>query len=224
MKRFFFSALFFLSIVAIVSAQDKKVEFGIMAGYGHTMPRTKVDRNVVAPAIDEANLNGFHVGPIVKFNFNEQIGFQTGLLYNYFGGMNIDMSQRALKKSTGTWNQQRTKLSCFDMPLRIVYSLSLADEFSVMLFGGPNLNYSISKSTTTEHFVDRKLSRLDVGGNIYKTINYNALDLQLGAGLGIQWMGVSIRAGYDWGVLNRTTFEGVKLRSNDIKVSLAYTF
>ena len=210
-----------------VQAQDKKVEFGLMAGYGHTMPRVKDSRSdidkQVPHNINQDNLNGFHAGPVVKFNLSEQMGFQTGLLYNYFGGtLN---NEEALKKATGTWKQYKTVYSAIDLPLRLVYSMTLAEELNVFLFAGPNLNYSLSKTTSTEYYVANDFSRADQESNIYESSgNFNALDLQMGAGLGVKYYGISIRAGYDWGILNRTTLDDLALRSNDIKVSLAYTF
>lgn len=210
-----------------MQAQDKKVEFGLMAGYGHTMPRVKDSRSDAVKLshphnINQDNQNGFHVGPIVKFNFSEQMGFQTGLLYNYFGGTRNN--EEALKKATGTWKQHKTVYSGIDLPLRLVYSMTLAEELNVFLFAGPNLNYSLSKTTSTEYYVSNKFNREEKGTNIYDTTDFSALDLQMGAGLGIKYYGISIRAGYDWGILNRTTLDDLTLRSNDIKVSLAYTF
>lgn len=211
-----------------LSAQDKKVEFGVLAGFGHTMPkvkdsRTAAEKQALPLDINQDNLNGFHVGPIVKFNFSEQVGFQTGALFNYFSGMRNN--ELALKNTIGTWKQYRTVYSAIDVPLRVVYSMTLADDFSVFLFAGPNLNYSLNKVTSTEFYVSNKLSREEKGLNIYEApSNFSALDLQMGAGIGVKYFGVSIRAGYDWGILNRTTYENVTLRSNDIKVSLGYTF
>ncbi len=226
--RLFFTLLLISTLVANSLAQDKKVEFGIMAGYGHTIPRVKDSRSdevkqTTRLNINQDNLNGFHVGPILKFNFSEQMGFQTGLLFNYFSGMRND--ELALKEATGTWKQSKTVYSALDLPLRVVYSMTLAEEFSVFLFGGPNLNYSLNKTTSIEYYVSNNFSREEKGPNIYDTPSeFSALDLQMGAGLGIKYYGVSIRAGYDWGILNRTTIDDVSLRSNDIKVSLAYTF
>lgn len=205
-------------------AQDKKVEFGLMGGYGYTIPRLKDSRSdkTTPHNINQDNLNGFHVGPILKFNFSEQMGFQTGLLYNYFGGTRNN--ELALKEATGTWKQYKTVYSAIDLPLRLVYSMTLAEELSVFLFGGPNLNYSLNKTTSTEYYVSNKFNREDKGPNIYDKTDFSALDLQMGAGLGVKYYGISLRAGYDWGILNRTTMDDITLRSNDIKVSLAYTF
>lgn len=206
-------------------AQDKKIEFGIMAGYGHTMPKLKDGRTVKIPAINENNLNGFHVGPMLKFNASQQIGFQTGVLYNHFGGLYIDRSQLALKKLDGTWKQTRTSLDAIDVPLRLVYNLSLADELSAFIFAGPNLNYALTKTTSVEQYVTNKLTTNVKSENIYKEpTNFSVLDLQMGAGLGVKFNGLSLRASYDWGILNRTILDDATLRSNDIKVSLGYSF
>lgn len=206
-------------------AQDKKVEFGIMAGYGYTMPKLKDSRSIKNPAINSSNLNGFHAGPVLKFNFSEQVGIQTGLLFNYFSGVDL-LSSSALKK-TGVWNQNRIKLTAFDLPLKIMYSMPLADEFYLQIFAGPNFNYSINKVTDYEAYSDNKLNvnLSKKGTNIYQApSDFNSLDFQMGAGIGVQFMGLFLRGGYDWGILNRTTLDNAKLRSNDLKVSVGYTF
>lgn len=206
-------------------AQDKKVEFGIMAGYGYTMPKLKDSRSIKNPDINSSNLNGFHAGPVLKFNFSEQVGIQTGLLFNYFSGVNIESSQLKLKNTMGIWRQDRSKLTAFDLPLRFMYSFPLADELNLLVFAGPNLNYAVSKVTQTENFVNNKLTTKTEGTNIYQApSDFNSLDFQMGAGIGVQFMGLFLRGGYDWGILNRTTLTDAKLRSNDLKVSLGYTF
>lgn len=223
-NRFVAVAILLTLLGFSANAQDKKVEFGLSGGYGYTMPKLKDTRATKIPAIDQSSMNGFHFGPIVKFNMSEVMSFQTGLLFNHFSGVNINSSQMALKK-LGTWYQERTKLMAFDMPLRVMYSIPLADEFNVFLFAGPNLNYAVNKISITENYAQNKLIKESDGKNIYESSgNFNALDLQMGAGAGLQFMGLSLRAGYDWGILNRTTYTDASLRANDLKVSLAYTF
>lgn len=222
LKRKIFLVLFAVLSFTAVQAQDKKVEFGLSAGYGYTMPRVKTENNV-SNGINTDNLSGFHVGPLLKFNVDEQFSFQTGLLFNYFSGIKLN-SSLAMKK-LGTWDQTRTKLMAFDLPFRVMYSAALAEDFYFFVFAGPNLNYSLNKISTKETYVDKKLFSTIPGVNIYeKPTTYKAFDLQLGAGLGVQWMGVSLRGSYDWGLLNRTTIEKMTLRSNDLKVTLGYTF
>ena len=218
--------VFLISLIGLSAhAQDKKVEFGIAAGYGYTMPRLKDSRSIKVPTINSLNFNGFHVGPMLKLNINENFAIQTGALYNRFGGVSISTAQKTLKDKFGTWKQENNSLSALDIPLRVRYSASLADELSFFVFGGPNINYALSKVNSQESYVDKKLTTKVAGENIYKSgTDYNALDLQLGVGLGIQWTKISLSGSYDWGVLNRTNFENASLRSNDIKLSLSYTF
>lgn len=222
-KRKILLVLFAVFTLTAVQAQDKKVEFGLSAGYGHTMPRVKYSDKNSNSSINTDNLSGFHVGPNLKFNVDEQFSFQTGLLFNYFSGVKLN-SSLAMKR-LGTWNQTTTKLVAFDLPFRLMYSAALAEDFYFFVFAGPNLNYAYNKTSTKETYVDKKLRSSTPGNNIYaKPSDYKAFDLQLGAGLGVQWMGVSLRGSYNWGLLNRTIIENATLRSNDLKVTLGYTF
>ncbi len=219
--RNIFLILFALFAFSAVQAQDKKVEFGFAGGYSYTMPRV----NPLEATINTNNLSGVHVGPTLKFNIEEQFGLQTGVFFNYFSTVSIDRAQQAMKKATGIWSQNKTNLMSFDIPFRFMYSAPLAEDFYFFIFAGPNLNYSINKITTEEIYVDKKLRTSITGVNIYqKPSSFKPFDLQLGAGLGVQWLRVSLRGSFDWGILNRTIIENTTLRSNDIKVSLGYSF
>lgn|GEM_PF-592152 len=218
-------ALFAAAMLCFPSfSQEKKITFGLMGGYGYTMPKLKDSRTIKNPSINGNSLNGFHFGPVVTFNFNQNSAFQTGLIYNFFTGTSIDKSQLALKKSLGNWYQYKTTLSAFDLPLRYVYSFPLAENLSVFVFAGPNLNYALYKSTPKQIYVNNKLDVEENKENIYTTSNYNRFDIQIGGGGGIQWQGVFVKANYDWGLLNRSNIVNASLHANDFKVSLGYNF
>lgn len=227
--KWMLSAMAIAVFSTTLQAQEKKVEWGISAGYGYTMPRAKDARSAAQKqnstlSLNTDNLNGFHVGPIVTINASEYIGFQTGVLFNHFEARSIDKSQQALKSTTGTWFQRKTEMQAFDLPVRLMYYIPMAEDLTVFVSGGPNINYALRKVTNTQYYVEHKLGKTDTGANSYESGHFKALDLQLGIGLGIRFHGLSVRGGYDWGILNRVTDENVTHRANDLKVSLAYTF
>lgn len=214
-KHTIFALLLLLISIGSI-AQERKIEFGLAAGYGTNVPKIK--------GTNSPNLKGYHAGILLSYNINESIGIQTGTLYNHFGGVNIDFSQQTLKKSLGVWNQKRTTYTALDIPIKVVYSYMLAEDFYLQISGGPNLNYALEKKTNIEKYVENKLSNEEKGTDIYQTADYNRLDLQLGVGIGIQWMGIGIRGSYDWGVLNRTQLISETYRANDLKITLSYKF
>ena len=94
----------------------------------------------------------------------------------------------------------------------------------MFFFAGPNFNYALKKVTNTENYADNKLHSKTDKPNIYDSEDYNPFDVQLGAGMGIQFKMVSLRLGYNWGLLNRTNIDKVTFKENDIKISLGVTF
>ncbi len=215
MKKFIVAFLVILSLFPAVQAQDKKVNFGLQAGYSYNMPKE------TTAAI---NLNGFHAGPIISYNINETLGIQTGLLYNYFSKKSVLDSESI--KATGTWRQNNTNAQYLDLPLRFQYSISLADDFYIRLLAGPNFNYGLKKQFFFERYADNKLIsgypelKIDYYNN---NPNYSRFDLQFGIGVAVQYYGFSIRAGYDWGLLDRDKTTN-SFKANDIKLGIAYTF
>lgn len=214
MKRKILTALLALTLVFTISAQDKKVNFGLQAGYSYNMPKE------TTAAI---NLNGFHVGPIISYNINETLGIQTGLLYNYFTNKRVLDSESI--KATGTWRQNNTKAQYIDLPLRFQYSISLADDFYIRLLAGPNFNYGLNKQFFFERYAENKLQSgyPQLMLDYYKSANYSRFDLQFGIGVAVQYYSFSIRAGYDWGLLDRDKTTN-SFKANDIKLGIAYTF
>lgn len=51
-------------------------------------------------------------------------------------------------------------------------------------------------------------------------------DIELGAGIGVQFYGMSLELGYDWGLLNLQKYErkNFSTRRNQINVTLGYAF
>ncbi len=199
-----------------VLGQEKKIEIAVAGGYSINAPKIK-DKNT-------NNLKGYHVGALLSYNFNELVGIQTGALYNYGSGVSIGKGQLNLKRSIGTWKQTKTVFSAIDIPLKVVYSYMLAEEFYLQLFAGPNFNIGLNKQDNIEHYYKNDKRKTDEGVNIYTTDDYSNFDVQLGAGIGVQWLGFGLRGGLDFGLLNRNKIKDASYKANDIKITLSYKF
>ncbi|VBB48034.1 hypothetical protein TRIP_D440052 [uncultured Paludibacter sp.] len=215
MKKIFILSFLIIFCFFVGYAQDKKVEFGIQSGYSYNMPKG-TDANAVT-----GSLNGIHVGPIMNFKIDEMFGIQTGLLYNYFNSIN------KYNVVLNNWSQSNTTAHYFDLPLRLQYTVPLADDFYVHVLAGPNFNYGINKHMNIERVVNKKVvdDLTEKGENIYANKNeYSPLDLQFGIGVAVQYYHFSVRAGYDWGLTDRNTTSSTSFKANDIKLGIAYTF
>ena len=216
MKTYRFILITFVTILGFSTFAQKKVELGLQGGYSYAMPKTTASQLA-------GNLNGFHFGPVVKYNINEKIGILSGVLYNY----NNSIITKNTVGTSGTWKQTRVIGQCIDIPLHAVYSVPLADDFYVQIGAGPNFNYALSKYQQKENYVDSKIvDRLTVREtSIYASpSDFKPFDTQIGLSLGIQYTGISIRAGYDWGVMDRDKTTDGTNRENNIKISVGYTF
>ncbi|MGC3977076.1 MAG: porin family protein [Paludibacteraceae bacterium] len=215
MKKIILSTLLAVCVALMGFAQDKKTEFGVQGGYSYNMPKG-TDYDAVT-----GNSNGFHVGPVVNFNINEALAFHTGLLYNYF------KSTQKIIIVLNNWTQYKTYTHQLDMPLRLQYSIPLADDLQVRLLAGPSLDFALNKYVNKEIVVDKKVVEklTEKGDNLYSDHNtYSPLDLQFGIGVALHYYHFSVMAGYDWGLLDRNISTSYKFRANDIKLSIAYTF
>jgi len=208
--------LFLFTVLTFSSYAQKKVDFGVQAGYSYAMPKVKSSQL-------GGNLNGIHFGPTLKYNINEKVGIQTGLLYNY----NNTIISKITVGDSKTWQQTRILGHSLDVPLRAIYSISLADDFYILLGAGPNFNYALSKYNQKENYVNGKIvDDLTLHNtNIYASpSDFNPFDVQMSASVGIQYMKISLQASYAWGIMDRDKTVNGTNRENNIKVSLGYSF
>ena len=200
MKTIKLSLVAFATLVTIGAS----AQVGIQAGYSSESQKT-TGTFMGLTASSTTTLNGFHVGPVIDMNIQGPVGFQTGLLYNYL---------------TATDNNNKKIVAHeIDLPVRLTVAFPLTGALSVFAFGGPNVNYAISQKT-------------DGGDNIYSLTNplnndkkiLSPFDFQLGVGGGLKWNKLTLRAGYDWGMFNKTSVDVATFKSNVLKAGIAYTF
>lgn len=153
------------------------------------------------------SLKGFHVGPTYEMSIQGPISLQYGLLYNYLtGSKNVLLVEGKETKHT------------LDIPFRLAATFPLSGELKAFVFGGANFNVGISDKIND---VDVYSQEITLFGTTYKASRF---DLQLGAGGGIQYNNFGVKAGYDWGMLDRSGNIGLGTKANDLKVSLFYNF
>lgn len=201
----------FIAAFGLVTFAQKKVEFGVQGGYSYNIPKPlQLNFN--------SNMSGFHFGPLLKYNINEKVGIQSGMMFNYF--------QNSIKSTVvlNNWYNNKTIAYNIDLPIRAEYKYPLADDFYLLLFAGPNFNYAINRNVKKETVVNKKVILTTPEPNIYDSGDYSPFDAQLGFGLGLRYMGVSVRGSYDIGLLDQNKAADVKLRSNDMKLTFSYSF
>lgn len=194
-----------VALAAVLSISFASAQMGIQAGFSRS---TDVNRDV--------SLNGFHVGPVYNLTIQGPVSLQYGLLYNYLTDT----------YKVGTVDV-KTTAHRLDLPVRVAASFPLSNGISAFLFAGPNFNFGLSENDT---YTGTITGYQTSGENIYKAEMsdgsklYSPFDLQLGVGGGLQYNNVSLRVGYDWGMLDRDNSDNGIWKNNDLKVGLAVNF
>ena len=201
-----------LSLVALatVFTLGASAQVGIQAGYSSSKV---VDSDVT--------LNGFHVGPTAEMTIQGPISLQYALLYNY-------LTKTSEASLLGQSIKSTTIAHKLDLPVRLAASFPMSNGLGLFIFGGPNFNYALSQktNTTTSGLVEATVE----GDNMYNDEmtdgkkRYSPFDLQLGVGAGIKYKTISLKASYDWGMIDRDNTDNGVWKNNDLKVSLGYNF
>jgi len=153
----------------------------------------------------ETYFDAIRLGAIYTYNWQYNLGFQTGLL------MNTGYSHKIQRYSmSGDSILYRTWDFALELPLRAVYKLKLFGDVSIFGFAGPNIQVGLVQNQRTEANLSAALTQL-TGISSGTTDLYTAgaaangirrFNLQLGAGGGVQWKEYSVKSGYDWGLNN----------------------
>jgi len=200
---------FSLVILATLVTFGASAQIGIQAGYSNE----RININSSGISVKMATLNGFHVGPVAEMKVQGPISLQYGLLYNFLTGKpNPD-----LFGDIPDLSDLKFTFHSLDLPVRIAGTFPISKGISAVVFGGPNFNFGlVAKESSGGETVD--LYSEDGG--------FKRFDLQLGLGAGLKFNALSLRASYDFGLLNKMkNLDGDgSVKANDLKISLAYFF
>ncbi len=205
MKYRYFLLAFFSAILISMQAQTQKKDtvqsvnsgpvFRAEAGYGQNFRYG--DYNVTSP---------YHVirgGVNVEFPLKRGFGVETGLRYSFAFG---DREQLYAHSDTAFFNYSGHFL---DIPARLTYTLPIFWGMKLFAYAGPDFNIGLAQSEDVK-FTPSVLDpaptnplNYPVSGsyNLYKN-DLRRINIQLGAGGGLQWKNYRVRSGYDWGMNN----------------------
>lgn len=200
-----------VAILVTVGAATANAQLGVEAGYAGTKGYTKYDGDKTTGD----NVNGFFVG--VNYDMNIQGGF--GLHYGLLYAMSLDKTENEIlgvKYSTSSTGHY------VNIPFRITYAFPISDSFKVFAYAGPRFDIGLAgKSKAT-------IAGVEASTPWYKDEldDMARFDLKLGAGAGVQFGNIVLKAGYDWGMLNnfKDLPDKTSAKSNQFTVSLGYKF
>lgn len=203
--------LFYLIILGTITANAQKIT--LEGGYFN--PKR------VGPTTSETYFDAIRVGATVEYDLKYNIGIQSGLLYNI--GYSNKMQRYAVSGDSVVYN---TWSHALEIPVRIVYNLPLFKDFKIFGFAGPNVQIGLIQNQKIDIGLSDELvnmTGLQSGKyDLYGDKIINRINLQLGAGGGVQWRKYSVKAGYDWGLNNLDRTKADKVKQGNWYVTLGY--
>jgi len=203
--------LFYLIILGIITANAQKIT--LEGGYFN--PKR------VGPITSETYFDAIRLGATVEYDLKYNLGIQSGLLYNI--GYSNKMQRYAVSGDSVTYN---TWSHALEIPVRVVYNLPLFKDFKIFGFAGPNIQIGLIQNQKVDVGLSDELvnmTGLQSGDfELYGDKKINRINLQLGAGGGVQWRKYSVKAGYDWGLNNLDRTKADKVKQGNWYVTLGY--
>lgn len=175
----------------------------------------------IGPSTGETYFDAIRIGALAEYDLKYNFGIQSGLLYNI--GYSNKTQRYAVSGDSVVYN---TWSHALEIPVRVVYNLPLFKDFKVFGFAGPNIQIGLIQNQKVDVGLSNELVNMTglQSGNyeLYGDKKLNRINLQLGAGGGVQWRKYSVKAGYDWGLNNLDRTKSDKVRQGNWYVTLGY--
>ena len=160
-------------------------------------------------------LNGAYIGADYTIDMGQGLGLVAGLK----GSFLTYTHTTTLLGVSGTTNLKEFYLG---VPVQCNYSYVLSNDLKLFAYAGPTFNIGLSsKSKFTQTVTDD----VTITDNYGDGSDYGKFNILLGAGVGVDVMNtIRIKAGYDIGLLNRSTADNTKVGDAQWFVGVAYLF
>lgn len=186
-----------LTLIALAAAVTAFAQIpsglSIGAGYGST---TKIMKMKEMKIDEKEKLDAFFAG--AEYNFaigNSGLGVAPGIYFQYSKG-------DFLGEMLGGADDIDWKESSILVPLKVNYSIPVADILKIVPYLGPTLEYNISSKASKDGETEDLYDLEDDGGK------YKHLQLYLGGGVAFDIADiVRVSIGYEYGLLNRLSID-----------------
>ncbi|MFA5044411.1 MAG: outer membrane beta-barrel protein [Paludibacter sp.] len=212
MKKILKISIFVLFIISTLNLSAQK--YAIEAGY--------LNPDRYGSGVSSTYFNGIRLGGTAGFDLKNNFSLLTGVLYSV---VYSDKLQGYPNSATVTY---KTLGHFLDIPLRINYTFPITKNLSVFGFAGPNINIGLYQGqtiTSTQTYLPSNPLYVAPGfTELYKASLLNRLNLQIGAGGGVQWNKYQLKGGYDFGITNLNKMNTGNLYQKGWYVSFVYQF
>lgn len=186
----------FALFVQIVSAQT----VGIKGGINFANMSFSNDGFGVSPK----SIVGFHFGPVVDFQLQENLRLNTGLLYSLKG------FKMEVEGESGTM-----KFNYLEIPINFAYKFPVSETSNFFIQAGPYFGYALSGKEEG----GGESNDIEFGKDQWKR-----LDLGLGFGAGLEFGSIITSLNYQLGLANLADDPDVTVKNKVLQISLAYMF
>lgn len=207
MKKLLLSIL--VISATVVSAQEKKVTFGVKAGMNVS--------SVNGKGSDDADAKiGFNVGVTADYAITENVYLLTGL----------DFTTKGYKESYSSYEGEKAKTTFnplyLQLPIHIGYKYALTDAVKLTAQAGPYLALGVGGKRTYKFKGEKQKY------SIFSSNHYRRFDFGLGLAFGVEYLKYNVKAGYDFGLVNYAPKDqscgNFKTRNGNFYVTLGYHF
>lgn len=213
---------------------------GMLSAQKYSVEASFLSPKQSGTGLSDTYFMGGRVGALVEIDMKYNFSIVSGALYSMVYSNKLQKYAAAADSITYT-----TYGHSIDIPIRLQYSLPIGKEFRFFAFAGPNVNVGLAMpQKITSLLTDDKAAwlRSELGDNmadwlglesvayanndLYKEDKIRRINLQLGAGGGIQWRNYQIKGGYDFGLnsIYKGDNKNKKLHTSGWTASLVYQF
>ncbi len=202
-------SLLFAAMLMLFST-EAFAQIKVGAGYVNSAHKMEVAGNSTT-----TNMNGAYVGVGYNISLGKVFGFMPSIQYEF-----LTTNDYNIFSLDGESVQEHYA----NIPLHFNAGLNLGEKTKLAIFAGPTLSYGIAASTNAN------LDELGKGGNVkkhnfYSDDYYNRFDVMLGGGINLEIAKkINISAGYNFGLVNRTSIDGATLKRNQLFIGVSYIF
>ena len=203
-----------LALVA-VAATSAFAQISVGAGYLANTQKTSTTSGSTTTTVSEAS-QGFYAGADYTFDLGQGLGLVAGLK-----GTFLFVPEHDILLGAATSKTSEIYLA---VPIHCNYSYVLSNDLKLFAYAGPSLNFGLSSKTVTTDKTGLT-NTVTTTDNYADGSDYSKFNVLLGAGVGVDVMNtIRIKAGYDIGLLNRSTADNTKINDAQWYVGVAYLF
>ena len=203
-----------LALVA-VAATSAFAQISVGAGYLANTQKTAVTSGSTTTTVAEAS-QGFYAGADYTFDLGQGLGLVAGLK-----GAFLFVPEHEILLGAAT---SKTNEMYLAVPIQCNYSYVLSNDLKLFAYAGPSLSFGLSSKTVTTDKTGITNS-VNTNDNYGDGSDYGKFNVLLGAGVGVDVMNtIRIKAGYDIGLLNRSSADDTKINDAQWYVGVAYLF